>query len=184
MLLRRQAELIEARDAQIDGQSLNSTPVDNANSRGTPSSETDTAGPKSKNHLVNIPPQTNQLASQNETLQLSSIVTPSNRDSSNKIRSGPPLQTSQVPTSKRQRVIGMLGIELNEDALKISDSKHGLQNSVTPINNKIKNISLDALNTNNCKDRLGDLQTQFSLNQNITSGTMHDPIVLDMSDEE
>ena len=78
----------------------------------------------------------------------------------------------------------MLGIELNEDALKISDSKHGLQNSVTPINNKIKNISLDALNTNNCKDRLGDLQTQFSLNQNITSGTMHDPIVLDLSDEE
>ena len=46
MLLRRQAELIEARDAQIDGQSLNSTPVDNANSRGTPSSETDTAGAK------------------------------------------------------------------------------------------------------------------------------------------
>ena len=76
---------------------------------------------KVQNHLVNIPPQTNQLASQNETLQLSSIVTPSNRDSSNKIRSGPPLQTSQVPTSKRQRVIGMLGIELNEDALKISD---------------------------------------------------------------
>ncbi|KGR04163.1 E3 SUMO-protein ligase PIAS1 [Candida albicans GC75] len=186
MLLRRQAESIEARDAQINGQSLNSTPVDNANSRGTPSSETDTATGQSpkKNHLVNIPPQTNQSASQNETLQLSSIVTPSNRDSSNKIRSGPPLQTSQVPTSKRQRVIGMLGIELNEDALKISDSKHGLQNSVTPINNKIKNISLDASNTNNCKDRLGDLQTQFSLNQNITSGTMHDPIVLDMSDEE
>lgn len=78
----------------------------------------------------------------------------------------------------------MLGIELNEDALKISDRKHGLQNSVTPINNKIKNISLGALNTNNCKDRLGDLQTQFSLNQNITSGTMHDPIVLDLSDEE
>ena len=51
MLLKRQAELIEARDAQISGQSLNSTPVDNVNSRGTPSSDT-AAGQSPKNHLV------------------------------------------------------------------------------------------------------------------------------------
>lgn len=183
--LKRKAEVGNATHIQVNGRSMDTNSVYNADSRGAQRGETDIAGQTPKrNHLVNITPQTNQMISQNGILQLSPELTSQNQDYSNKIHFGPPMQTLQVPSSKRQRITGFLGIQVNEDALNVSNSNHGLQTSMTPINNKIKSISLDTLNPNDCKDQLRDLQTQFSLNEYKNSGTMHDPIVLDLSDEE